>query len=109
MNKTLIQDELANTLKTLQENGPQAFYQGEIAEKIKQQVNFGPNDLAAYEVEERVAPSGNFNGQQVFAGSSPTSGIIVIQALQMLEKLDKNLDEVLRTEFGNENGELPAF
>ncbi|MGP4068842.1 gamma-glutamyltransferase family protein [Halobacillus sp. B29] len=109
MNKTLIQDELANTLKTLQENGPEAFYEGEIAEKIKQQVNFGPNDLAAYEVEERVAPSGNFNGQQVFAGSSPTSGIIVIQALQMLEKLDKNLDEVLRTEFGNENGELPAF
>ncbi|MCA1011223.1 gamma-glutamyltransferase family protein [Halobacillus halophilus] len=109
INDTLVQDELANTLKTLQENGPESFYEGEIAEQIKQQVNFGPNDLASYEVGERVAPSGNFNGQQVFAGSSPTSGIIVIQALQMLEKLEKNLDKVLRTEFENENGELPAF
>ncbi|MGI8314585.1 gamma-glutamyltransferase family protein [Halobacillus mangrovi] len=109
INDTLVQKDLANTLKTLQEKGPEAFYKGALAKELANKVGFGPNDLANYEVAKRPAPEGDFKGQKVYAGSSPTSGIIVIQALQMIEQLEGNLEKVLREEFENQNGQLPPF
>lgn len=109
INDTLVQQDLAETLKQLQSEGPEAFYEGEIADSLTQQLGFTPGDLAAYEVGKRPAPKGDFKGQTLYAGSSPTSGIIVIQALKMLEQLEANLDEVLREEYALDNGNWPPF
>ncbi|SEH87948.1 gamma-glutamyltranspeptidase / glutathione hydrolase [Halobacillus karajensis] len=109
INDTLVQKDLAETLKKLQQEGPEAFYEGEIADSLTSQIGFEPGDLAAYEVGKRPAPKGEFNGQTLYAGSSPTSGIIVIQALKMLENLDENLDEVLEEEYALPDGGWPSF
>jgi gamma-glutamyltranspeptidase / glutathione hydrolase len=109
INDTLVQEELAATLKELQENGPEAFYEGEIADSLTSRLGFEPGDLAAYEVGKRPAPKGNFKGQTLYAGSSPTSGIIVIQALKMLEQLESNLEEVLKEEYALSGGDWPNF
>lgn len=109
INDTLVQEELAATLKELQENGPEAFYEGEIADSLTSRLGFEPGDLAAYEVGKRPAPKGDFKGQTLYAGSSPTSGIIVIQALKMLEQLESNLEEVLKEEYALPGGDWPAF
>lgn len=109
INDTLVQEELAATLKELQQNGPEAFYEGEIADSLTSRLGFEPGDLAAYEVGKRPAPKGDFKGQTLYAGSSPTSGIIVIQALKMLEQLESNLEEVLKEEYALPGGEWPSF
>ncbi|SFJ77882.1 gamma-glutamyltranspeptidase / glutathione hydrolase [Halobacillus dabanensis] len=109
INDMLVQEELAATLKDLQENGPEAFYEGKIADSLTSQLGFEPGDLAAYEVGKRTAPKGEFKGQTLYAGSSPTSGIIVIQALKMLEQLESNLEEVLKEEYALPGGDWPAF
>ncbi|MEC3885227.1 gamma-glutamyltransferase [Halobacillus sp. HZG1] len=109
INDTLVQAELAETLKTLQQQGAESFYEGEIADSLTSQLGFQPGDLGAYEVGKRPAPKGEFKGQTLYAGSSPTSGIIVIQALKMLEQLEANLDEVLEEEYALPGGGWPAF
>ncbi|MCP3030853.1 gamma-glutamyltransferase [Halobacillus sp. A1] len=109
MNETLVQEDLANTLKIIQEEGADGFYEGELGQELTEELGLAQGDLSSYEVAKREAPSGTFKGQTVYAGSSPTSGIIVIQALQMIEHMEENFEEVLRNEFEDENGELPSF
>ncbi|QAS52164.1 gamma-glutamyltransferase family protein [Halobacillus litoralis] len=109
INDTLVQEELATTLKTLQEDGPEAFYEGKIADALTAELGFEEGDLSSYEVGKRPAPEGEFRNQTLYAGSSPTSGIIVIQALKMIEQLESNLEEVLQAEYATASGDLPAF
>ncbi|MCP3027261.1 gamma-glutamyltransferase family protein [Halobacillus sp. A5] len=109
MNETLVQEELAETLKIIQENGADGFYEGELGQQIATELNVPQSDLSSYEVAERKAAAGSFKDQTVYAGSSPTSGVIVIQALQMMERLEEDFEGVIQSEFEDENGELPDY
>ncbi|GGF19360.1 gamma-glutamyltranspeptidase [Halobacillus andaensis] len=109
MNENLVQTDLAETLKVIRDKGADGFYEGELGQQLSAELEIPQEDLASYEVARREAAAGTFKDHTVYAGSSPTSGVIVIQALQMMERLEDNFDEVIREEFENENGELPEF
>ncbi|EAA9931815.1 gamma-glutamyltransferase [Salmonella enterica subsp. salamae] len=90
----LVQQDLANSLTMIAENGPDAFYKGEIARQIAQQMqqNGGlitTDDLAAYQAVERTPVSGEYRGYQIFSMPPPSSGgIHIIQILNILENFD---------------------
>ncbi|HCL5256326.1 TPA: gamma-glutamyltransferase [Salmonella enterica] len=90
----LVQQDLANSLTMIAENGPDAFYKGEIARQITQQMqqNGGlitTDDLAAYQAVERTPVSGEYRGYQIFSMPPPSSGgIHIVQILNILENFD---------------------
>ncbi|AXD69733.1 gamma-glutamyltransferase [Salmonella enterica subsp. diarizonae] len=92
----LVQQDLANSLTMIAENGPDAFYKGEIARQIAQQMqqNGGlitTDDLAAYQAVERTPVSGEYRGYQIFSMPPPSSGgIHIVQILNILENFDMN-------------------
>lgn len=87
----LRQPDLANTLRRLQEHGPEDFYKGEIARQIVQemQANHGlisMEDLQQYEPAWRTPISGNYGSYQIYSMPPPSSGgITLVQMLKMLE------------------------
>ncbi|HCL5278274.1 TPA: gamma-glutamyltransferase [Salmonella enterica] len=90
----LVQQDLANSLTMIAENGPDAFYKGEIARQIAQQMqqNGGlitTDDLAAYQAVERTPVSGEYRGYQIFSMPPPSSGgIHIVQILNILENFE---------------------
>lgn len=92
----LVQQDLANSLTMIAENGPDAFYKGDIARQIAQQMqqNGGlitTDDLAAYQAVERTPVSGEYRGYQIFSMPPPSSGgIHIVQILNILENFDMN-------------------
>ncbi|EBP3744264.1 gamma-glutamyltransferase [Salmonella enterica subsp. arizonae] len=92
----LVQQDLANSLTMIAENGPDAFYKGDIARQIAQQMqqNGGlitTDDLAAYQAVERTPVSGEYRGYQLFSMPPPSSGgIHIVQILNILENFDMN-------------------
>ncbi|ECJ4505431.1 gamma-glutamyltransferase [Salmonella enterica subsp. salamae] len=90
----LVQQDLANSLTMIAENGPDAFYKGEIARQIAQQMqqNGGlitTDDLATYQAVERTPVSGEYRGYQIFSMPPPSSGgIHIVQILNILENFD---------------------
>lgn len=90
----LVQQDLANSLTMIAENGPDAFYKGEIARQIAQQMqqNGGlitTDDLAAYQAVERTPVSGEYRGYQIFSMPPPSSGgMHIVQILNILENFD---------------------
>jgi gamma-glutamyltranspeptidase/glutathione hydrolase len=90
----LRQPALARTLRTLAEQGPDAFYEGPIAEAIFRAVARGPRpgamapgDLAAYRVVERPAVCHPFADTRVCGMGPPSSGATTVG--QMLMLLDR--------------------
>jgi gamma-glutamyltranspeptidase/glutathione hydrolase len=87
----LRQPELANSLRQIAEEGPEAFYAGPIAEKIaKEMLAHGglitEADLAAYSVVEREPVRGTYRGHEVLSMPPPSSGgIHIVQMLNILE------------------------
>ncbi|ELW8652684.1 gamma-glutamyltransferase [Salmonella enterica] len=92
----LVQQDLANSLTMIAENGPDAFYKGDIARQIAQQMqqNGGlitTDDLVAYQAVERTPVSGEYRGYQIFSMPPPSSGgIHIVQILNILENFDMN-------------------
>ncbi|EKA7106556.1 gamma-glutamyltransferase [Salmonella enterica] len=92
----LVQQDLANSLTMIAENGPDAFYKGDIARQIAQQMqqNGGlitTDDLAVYQAVERTPVSGEYRGYQIFSMPPPSSGgIHIVQILNILENFDMN-------------------
>jgi len=89
--ETLVQSDLAWSLKQLAINGPSAFYQGAIAKKIVADMKkhgglITLEDLANYRVSEREAITTTYRGYQV-ASMPPTSsgGVHIAQMLNILE------------------------
>ncbi len=88
---TLIQKDLAETLKRIRDNGQKGFYEGKTAELIvdEMQKGFGIislSDLKNYKVKERTALEFNYKGYSII-GMPPSSsgGIIVCQLMKMME------------------------
>ena len=92
---TLIQKELANTLKRIRDFGTKDFYEGETARLIVAEMAKGKGiitleDLKNYKAKERKAMEFNYKNCHIVTMPLPSSGgIIMQQVLKMIE--DKNI------------------
>ncbi len=90
----LKQTDLAQTLQRIEKNGAKEFYEGETARLIAADMKahnglITLDDLKNYQPKERVPLRGTYRGYPVISMPPPSSGgIVLIQALNMLEKYD---------------------
>ena len=89
--ETLVQADLAWSLRQIAEHGPAAFYRGAIAERLvaDQQAHGGlitAADLAAYRPVIREPVRGTYRGYEIVSMPPPSSGgVHLIQMLNLLE------------------------
>jgi gamma-glutamyltranspeptidase/glutathione hydrolase len=89
---TLIQKELAATLKRMQKDGAKGFYGGETARLIVEEMQRGNgiislDDLKKYTAKLRNPIEFKYRGHQVISFAPPSSGgILIAQMLKMIEK-----------------------
>lgn len=90
---TLVQKNLAKSLKLIAEEGADAFYKGAIADEIvrDQEAHDGlitKEDLANYEAVEREVVRGDYRGYEIVSMPLPSSGgIHIVQMLNALEHI----------------------
>ena len=88
----VFQKDLANTLKSIAENGKAGFYEGEVAEKIVNDIQSNGGlitleDLKNYSALDSKVLTGNFKGYDIHSLYLPSYGAITIQILQILDNL----------------------
>ena len=90
---TLMQKDLAETLKRIRDFGQKGFYEGKTAQLIVEEMKRGGgiitlNDLKNYKVRERVATVFNYKKEYtVITMPMPSSGSVILQ--QVLKIADK--------------------
>ena len=84
----LVQSELADTLKQIQVNGIDAFYNGSIGKDFACASGLMVDDLASYEVVIERAVQCNAFGHTLYATTAPSSGITTLQMVKLAEMLD---------------------
>lgn len=106
-NDLLVQNELANTLKLIQEKGRAGFYEGAVADSIVAEMQGGKGlitkeDLQNYHAKWRKPITGDYRGYKIIT-MPPTSsgGIALIQLLKSVEpfplkKWGYNQDSTIR-------------
>ncbi len=91
--ETLVQRDLAASMKLIAEEGPGAFYEGPIAEKIVAEVegaggHLRLDDFKGYEVKLRDPIEGSYRGYDIISMPPPSSGgLHIVQILNTLEGL----------------------
>lgn len=91
---TLYQEDKANTLKAIADEGIEAFYEGEVAEKIEDYYSpenggfFAEGDLASYEPVESEPSQGSYRDYQVFTSAPPKVGPLLITQLQIMDQFN---------------------
>ncbi len=89
---TLIQKELAETLKRIRDQGMDGFYKGETARLIVEEMARGKGlislkDLAAYEAVEREPVLFSYRGYEILTMGLPSSGgILLPQMMKMISQ-----------------------
>ena len=89
---TLVQTDLANTLKRIRENGAPGFYEGETARLITEEMKRGQGiisleDLRNYKAKEREPHVFQYKGYTIVGMPMPSSGgLLVNQMMKMIEK-----------------------
>jgi len=83
---TLIQKDLANTLKRIRDNGQKGFYEGETAKLIVEEMQkangiISYEDLTSYQAKERKADVFNYKGNTIVTMPLPSSGGIILQQM----------------------------
>ncbi|HEX4875918.1 MAG TPA: gamma-glutamyltransferase [Chitinophagaceae bacterium] len=92
---TLIQKDLANTLKRIKEKGAAGFYDGETANLIVQEMKRGgglisAEDLKNYKAQKRAPHSFDYKGYKIVGMPMPSSGgLLLHQMMKMIE--DRNI------------------
>src|SRR4030095_15832929 len=92
---TLVQVDLANTLKRIRDGGEKGFYEGETARLIVEEMKRGggiitPQDLKNYKAKFREPHVFDYKGYKIVGMPMPSSGgILVHQMMKMIE--DKNI------------------
>lgn len=87
---TLVQNDLANTLKRIRDHGSKGFYEGTTAELIVDEMKRGHglislNDLRQYEAKERDPAVFGYKGYTVITMPLPSSaGILLTQMMKMV-------------------------
>ncbi len=91
---TLVQKDLAATLRDIASTGGKSFYEGDTAKKIIAEINRGQGimdlyDLRHYRVIERAPVKGTYRGHRIISMPPPSSGgTHLIEMLNMLETRD---------------------
>ena len=88
-----LQPDLARTLRDIARNGADAFYSGPIASRVVQfyQANgglLGADDLAQYQAKWLTPISTTYRGYTFYTQPPSSSGIAVLEQLNMLEGYD---------------------
>ncbi len=89
---TLVQKELAETLKRIRDFGQKGFYEGKTAELIVAEMQRGKGiinleDLKNYKAKTRTALSFNYKNYNIIGMPPPSSGgIIIVQMMKMIEQ-----------------------
>lgn len=92
---TLVQTDLANTLKRIRDNGAAGFYKGETAKLIVEEMKRGGgiisyNDLKNYTAKPREPHSFMYKGYKIVGMPMPSSGgLLLHQMMKMIE--DRNI------------------
>ncbi|KAH7108183.1 gamma-glutamyltranspeptidase [Auriculariales sp. MPI-PUGE-AT-0066] len=84
---------LSRTLHEIARQGPDAFYTGRIARSLVKKISstggiLTLEDLAGYKVHVDKAFEGTYRGKKVFTTHPPTSGIVLLHMLNLLEGYD---------------------
>ena len=88
---TLIQTDLANTLKRIRDDGAKGFYEGKTAQLIVEEMKRGGgiitlDDLKNYKAKWRTPHSFTYKGYTIVSMPMPSSGgVLLHQMLKMLE------------------------
>jgi gamma-glutamyltranspeptidase/glutathione hydrolase len=88
---TLIQKDLANTLKRIRDHGAAGFYEGKTARLIAEEMKRGGGimtleDLKAYKAKWRIPHSFTYKGHTIISMSMPSSGgVLLHQMMKMVE------------------------
>ncbi|MED3986794.1 gamma-glutamyltransferase [Peribacillus simplex] len=91
---TLVQPDLAKTLKLIKKQGSNVFYKGEIGEALTKEVQkregtMTTEDLENYVVKERKPIKSEYRGFEVVGAASPSSGSLTVQQiLELMEGFD---------------------
>ena len=85
---TVVQTELAETLKLIRDEGMSVFYTGQIAQDIADACELDLMDLAAYKVNRYSALRSRFNGIRVYTTTAPTSGVVTSEMLTAADLMD---------------------
>ena len=89
---TVVQKDLANTLKRIRDKGAAGFYEGETAKLITAEMTRGKglmtvDDLKNYKTKERKAIEFDYKGYTIVSMPPPSSGgVLLWQMLKMVEK-----------------------
>jgi len=89
---TLIQTDLANTLKRIRDHGAPGFYEGETAKLILEEMKRGAgiislDDLKNYKAKNREPHSFDYKGYKIVGMPMPSSGgLLLHQMMKMIEK-----------------------
>ncbi|HEY6505433.1 MAG TPA: gamma-glutamyltransferase [Chitinophagaceae bacterium] len=92
---TLIQTDLANTLKRIRDHGAPGFYEGETARLIVEEMKRGGgiisyDDLKNYKAKSRTPHTFGYKGYKIISMPMPSSGgVLLHQMMKMIE--DKNI------------------
>lgn len=95
---TLIQKDLANTLKRIKQNGAAGFYEGETARLIVEEMKRGggiitEEDLKNYKAKIRTPHSFMYKGYKIVSMPMPSSGgLLLHQMMKMIE--DRNISSM---------------
>lgn len=84
----LVQTDLADTLRTLQNEGAEAFYSGNLADSLSQVDGIDHDSLREYSVQRSVPPQGEVGDFQVVSSSPALPGLALIRMMQRLEDND---------------------
>ncbi|MGD8319834.1 MAG: gamma-glutamyltransferase, partial [Gemmatimonadota bacterium] len=89
----LMQKDYANTLRIIAKGGHDAFYKGEIAQKIAADMKAHGGavtlkSLEDYRAEDGTIVRGSYRGYDIVGMDVPSAGVLVIQALQIMENFD---------------------
>jgi gamma-glutamyltranspeptidase/glutathione hydrolase len=90
---TIVNRDLAATLKLIQAKGADAIYTGDIAARIvaenrKRGGILTAEDLANYQVKVRTPVTGTYRGYSIITAPPPAGGTHVLQLLNILEQSD---------------------
>lgn len=89
---TVVQHDLANTLKRIRDKGPAGFYEGETAMLVTEEMKRGNglitlDDLKNYKTKERKPIEFDYKGYTIVSMPPPSSGgVLLWQMLKMVEK-----------------------
>jgi gamma-glutamyltranspeptidase / glutathione hydrolase len=92
---TLIQKDLANTLKRIRDNGQKGFYEGQTAQLIVAEMKKGKgiitlDDLKNYKTKKRTPLTFTYRQHSIVGFPPPSSGgVLLLQMMKMVE--DKNI------------------